>query len=260
MGFVNFIKKYWYPICAGLIILISIIVLIIGGYIKFSVKEIPPAFTNCRSPPQGKIPIAEISIGSNKEKSDTNSYCPITSGSPWYSIPISGNNQYMNQYNGGTPYSQVCIKPANKICDQTNVVTDINIVNMGNHPDNDKYTSVPYRCCYGPDDTSCTSYAPMQIAEPVPSTEDSGILPNSVSGCSKMGICVQKQTIKQLQDTGGKYLPLNNIKFAVSDSGKTGNQVCQEEYGEDFVSDGTNLYEGCVGNKYLYLCKKYVSL
>lgn len=258
MSFINFFKKYWYFICVGLIIIASIVLLIIGGYIKFTVKSIPPAFTNCRSAPQGAIPIEEISIGSNKTACPNQSCCPITSDTPWYKVPISGNNWYLNQYNDGTPYSQVCIKPANKICDQTNVVTDVNIVYMGD-PKDDKYTTIPYRCCFGPNDTSCTSYAPMQIAEPVPSTEDNGILPNSTSGCSKMGICVQKQTIKQLENTKGRYLPLNNIKFAVSDSGKTGNQVCQEEYGDGFISGG-NLYEGCEGNKYLYLCKKYVSL
>lgn len=261
MSVLNFMGKYWYLICASLIVIASVVLLIIGGYIKFSTTDIPPAFTNCRAPPQGKIPITEISIGSNKEACPGQNCCPISDDEQWNNIGISDYNWYLNQYNGGEPYSQLCVKPANKICDQTNVVTDVSIVNMGNHPTNDKYTTTPYRCCFGPDDTSCTSYPPMQVAEPVPNTEDNGILPNSVKGCAKMGICVQKQTIKQLENTKGKYLPLNNIKFAVSsDGGKTANQVCQEKYGDGFISDGTNLYEGCEGNKYLYLCKKYVTL
>ena len=122
------------------------------------------------------------------------------------------------------------------------------------------YKDVPNRCCADPKDSSCTYYPPMTIDMPNPSTTDAGTLPNSVSGCNKMGVCVQTETLGNLRRNKGQALPNNNVIIAYGSTSDKPADLCTSIGGPGYVTDATNLYSGCSGGKAAYLCKKYVTV
>jgi len=249
----NFFKEHWYWVVVGLLSLGILIASIIGGFIKIGSSS--SGQTNCKDLDPSTLPMTEISIGASDTPCPQGDCCP----DGWDTVPISDNSSYLNQDAGGVPYSQICRTVADTYCDQTSVVTDMNIIDM---TDKDgKYKSLPDRCCASAD-SNCVYYPPLAINVTNPNTEDSGTLPNSVSGCKKMGICVQKQTLGTLRQNKGKYIPFNNVAFVPGSSSASPGDVCSKYVDKTgnsgYVAGGENLYNGCTGGKGLYLCKKYI--
>jgi len=245
----EFIKTHWYLITTITLSLIAIIALIIGGFIKID-KSSNTQQTNCR-PINTDVPISSLMISSNTTKCPSQNCCPGDSGTV---VPINPSpNWYINQPSGGMPYNQLCVQTANSYCDQTSIVTDVNIVDMDDGKGN--YKPMATRCCESINDPTCSYNAPVTINYPNPSMEDSGTLENSATK-ARMGLCVQQKLIGVVKQNKGQYINNNNLQFVSStDTTQSGAQLCGQ-LGEGWVPAGENLYKGYDKAK-MFLCKKY---
>lgn len=251
----QFFIDHWYLITIGILLLASTILLIIGGFIKVGGALPTLKKTDCIVEPPNANYMANVSIGSNTAECPNDFCCPDST----QKIPVIGGT-YINSGTSSEPNSQLCYKVFDApVCDQDAIVTDIKVVEMQDKDGN--YAEIPHRCCDGPQDSNCRYSPPVSIALPLPSGSDVGTLPNSAPGCNKMGICVSKQPLSVLRASKGQYLSYNNVKVVITDEKNAdGTDTCTKLAGTGYVTDGTNLYQGCNSNASAFLCKKYSNI
>lgn len=244
----QFFKNNWYWITMTILIIIAVTLLIIGRYIKLDKSTDQP--TNCQSI-NNDIPISSITISSDTKLCTNKNCCPIDSGTI---VPINPEtNWYINQPSNGKPYNQLCVKSAPEYCDQTSVVTDVYITDMGDGKGN--YKPVSTRCCSSAYDPSCSYGPPVSINMPNSSSEDTGIILNSAIK-AKMGLCVQHKPMGVLRQNKGQYININNLQFVSStDTSKSGDEICSQ-LGSGWIAGGENLFKGN-DERNMFLCKKY---
>jgi uncharacterized protein YneF (UPF0154 family) len=264
---INFFKKHILLVINIVLIIIMIIVLIIGGFIK-----IKPSTQSQNNNPfnneQLQNPfITDLNIG----KSSKNSFTCM----PGYNtIPICdlNNNCTQQSMNLGTlPNVQLCqsscsLQSGNcdnyTLNDQTTVVTDVKFNDMTDSTNN-IYVPISNRCCNGPSDVNCKWFPPLSIDVLNPNAEDAGELPITINSCKKQGLCIQKQTIQNLKQSKGKYLPFNNIYLVNAPGTIDKSHICDSvnaNYGGGFITDGIGLSLNCAGLNDIFICKKFNSL
>lgn len=250
----TFLINNWYPVSMGIIAIIVIILLLIGTRIK--VLNLPPSDnTNCK--PNNNNYITGVNISGLANGRCDNDVC-CSGGSSYFEMN-DGNNSYMNSDIDTQDKNnyQVCytLPDNNKYCDDTQLVTDIKVIDMSDPTQKNGWKPLNQRCCESTDQNCQYSPVISLFPDSFTSDRDGQLLEPDVAGCSKMGLCVQTLSAKEIRSKNIPVLTGSNVKFIYGEIGG-GIPVCDTTW----VTDPNNIRKNCTNLKPIYLCKKYINL
>jgi hypothetical protein len=229
MGF----SENWYSYSMLIITLLSFIMYGILAFQKTPIINSGSGIsqTNCLNTSKYMTDI--LIAGGGSITNSNNFYCP------------EGYTALTTVFGGSTNNIQLCYKTEPNVCDQTKVITDVNITKMTDSTG--KYLPIEKRC-------------PSGIARTViasnPKDSDSGLLlcGKDAEGAD-YGLCFTTASKKEVKS----YIPNNGIKVVTVSSQATGDgeTFCTNRGYPGYKAD-LSLPITCSG-KYNYLCKKYIS-
>jgi len=212
----NWVKREPVPFIVIIIMTICIIALVIWSL--FHQPEAPPD-KHCK-PQQGYI--SDLTIGTSNKKPSNFNACP----SGYTPVDVKGATGSNNNINFGTkaegPFSQLCYKKADAVCDDTILIGDIKAVKLkGDFPKNPK--DICSKKAVGED-----GYFPVPNYFPDQDVDDIkpywGQFVHNDKDCDKVAICAKSGTRKAVE-------PIQNININVSNApdnpcpqGKVGGQ------------------------------------
>ena len=174
---------------------------------------------------------------STSNEYNENGYCP-----PNYNV-ISSTNDISNSLNdvikSKRPYLQVCAQPLSKPCENSSVITDVQLVNM--EDSNGEWKGYKDRC-----GENSTLIPIISLNRTNPNFDNAGKL-STQSECTKMGICVSTKTLGEVIKNKGNYIGANDIQFTT--------ETCPNGFQEAGV-----LFNNCSPTKNVKLCKKYSTI
>ena len=256
----NFIKTHWYGISMVFLFIVTLILFIIGSYVKIGGG---PEKSNTFVPNK-KNYMTDLSIGQDNGNISNKNYlyCPNDTEI----IPMSDDVHNLNGDIAGTPPSapfvQLCGQYPTDIQQTDIIVTDVKFKNFV--VDNKgKLKPVETRCCDKEDDNCkfhpALVYNTDPLVDAIPPQgeictppESPPFKPNKCKGsdsCNRMGICISTDTWKSVRDGVVPGLKHGDIFISVQDSDKV-------QCPPGMSSDGINLHSKCRSGKNIFLCKK----